>query len=254
MRNDRKTRLKRLARDVYAIYEPRGGRYYLAVPGMLSLLVLAMMRGFRQCSKHWYTNPVTKSCSFQQPEVEQYDIDTRIDKPIEEAKELIEIKRSDDKNYKKIDPIYATIHHTAGVQKNTDEAISNMLNRHTEMIKKWRQQYSKLTWSPVAYHFIVWVEWDIVQIRNIDERGSHQANYNSKAIGIAMIGTFRGYEPTDAQYESVSTILRTLESELWRPFVDIRGHHEHTHHNHTDGTLDGCPWEMVDMERIKNAI
>lgn len=164
----------------------------------------------------------------------------------------ITIERSTGSSYKKIEHKYLTIHHTAWVQKDIVSAMKDMVVRHQEMVNKGWQKKSVLSGSPIAYHFIVWVDGDIVQNRNIDERSSHHAGANSTSLGIAMIWTFRGYPPTQEQYLAVRDIIEAVEWHYWEHFDEIRGHHERTIQNKAKGTIDGCPGHLVDLDLIRS--
>lgn len=84
-------------------------------------------------------------------------------------------------------------------------------------------------WNDIGYNVVITLD-AVVQIgRPIDARGAHVAGYNSRSVGVCLIGGLdsRGkpaatYSPQ--QYDALETTLRFLR--LYAPDAKIRGHRD----------------------------
>lgn len=104
-----------------------------------------------------------------------------------------------------------------------------------EDIDSWHKQRG---WKKIGYHFVIELDGSIRIGRPVEEIGAHVQGYNSKTIGICMIGTDKF---TQAQWQS----LATLHDDLGSRFPDAQwfGHRDFSPDQDGDGYIE--PWEWV---------
>jgi len=129
------------------------------------------------------------------------------------------------------------VHHSAVDQPDMDKLLQSIQRTHKEKLK----QPADKNWSHIAYHYIIWVDWDIRRTRDLDSVWRHASNLavNKESIGICLSWNFDKHKPTREQYESLFILLSKLE----RKFnFTIHGHNEYA-----DKT---CPGNLFDMDKI----
>ncbi|XP_065341196.1 peptidoglycan-recognition protein LE-like isoform X1 [Cloeon dipterum] len=62
-------------------------------------------------------------------------------------------------------------------------------------------------WADIAYNFLVGGEGGIYEGRGWDKIGAHAKGYNTKSIGVNVIGTFVNVLPTSRQMKSVKILM-----------------------------------------------
>jgi len=117
------------------------------------------------------------------------------------------------------------------------------LEKTVESISKWhkRRFWENLSckWVNVAYHYLVWKDWTIVQTRCLDELGWHNSKNNANSIGISLIWNFNENKPTQEQYEALGLLLDVLK-ELFTGAV-VKPHR---------AWGSNCPWKYFDQTQI----
>ncbi|MBS9780951.1 MAG: N-acetylmuramoyl-L-alanine amidase [Gammaproteobacteria bacterium] len=93
-------------------------------------------------------------------------------------------------------------------------------------IRRWHKQRG---WSDIGYHFVIRLNGDVETGRPIERAGAHVKGYNSKSIGICLIGGLdKDKQPkatfTDNQLIALKGLLAGL-SALY-PNADILGHRD----------------------------
>lgn len=82
----------------------------------------------------------------------------------------------------------------------------------------------------IGYHFVIYTNGGIAAGRHVDEVGSHAQGYNSRSLGICLIGTDKF---TINQWESLRGNINSLQK-LW-PEVRMTGHRD------LPGVHKACP-------------
>jgi len=90
--------------------------------------------------------------------------------------------------------------------------------------------------ADVAYHFLVDVEGNIYEGREINIRGAHVQGFNTGSIGIVLLGNFNDQQPGEAQLSSLHHLVDYL-----RYTYDIQ--YLVGHRDYPDQSPDGteCP-------------
>lgn len=103
-------------------------------------------------------------------------------------------------------------------------------------IRKWHVE--ERGWSDIGYHKVILRDGTVEQGRPDADSGAHARNYNSKSIGICLVGG-RGDDDqaadnfTDAQFDSLRDLLSELKDK--HPNAEILGHRD------LDGVSKECP-------------
>ena len=103
-------------------------------------------------------------------------------------------------------------------------------------IRKWHVE--ERGWADIGYHKVITRDGTVQQGRDDDQSGAHARGYNSKSIGICMVGG-RGQDDeaednfTDSQWQSLQEVLIELHAKY--PNVAVVGHRD------LDGVKKQCP-------------
>ena len=102
------------------------------------------------------------------------------------------------------------IHHTASASDITVEDI--------------HQMHLGNGWAGAGYHVIIYPDGSAHEGRPIDCTGAHCYEYNSRSIGVNLVGNFEQYPPTPEQVATLKEVLRWL-LDKYGP-IEIGGHGE----------------------------
>lgn len=96
-------------------------------------------------------------------------------------------------------------------------------------VREISQWHKELGWLAVGYHFIIRRDGTIEEGRPVDVVGSHVKDWNSKSVGVCLVGGIddKGrYEAnfTPAQMQSLKEKLADLK-DLY-PDAEIKAHHD----------------------------
>lgn len=96
---------------------------------------------------------------------------------------------------------YAVIHHTAGDNCFTKATcileIQGIQNYHQNI----------LGWDDIGYNFLIGGDGNIYEGRGWNVLGAHALNWNSKSIGICLMGNYNNDQPTEDQIKAAKEIL-----------------------------------------------
>lgn len=62
-------------------------------------------------------------------------------------------------------------------------------------------------WNDIAYNFLVGGDGNVYEGRGYDIEGAHTLNYNSKSLGVALVGDFSHKSPTQGQIDATLKFL-----------------------------------------------
>ncbi len=132
------------------------------------------------------------------------------------------------------------IHHAAVEQPDINKLLSSIQRTHKERIG----QPADKNWSTIAYHFLIGVDWEIRQTRDLDSIGWHTASWvNSRSIGICLSGNFDARQPYPKQYIALNDLLSSLQFQF--PGIKISYHNDYT-------KTKTCPGRMFDKSKVLN--
>jgi len=129
------------------------------------------------------------------------------------------------------------IHHSAVEQPSLDKLCASMQRTHKARLK----QPADKNGSCVAYHYIIWVDWDIRQTRDINSVWRHASNLkvNNESIWIMLSGNLDKRSPYRIQLKALYSLLRKLDREY--NFII------HLHREYANKT---CPWSQFMLEML----
>ncbi|XP_053552390.1 peptidoglycan recognition protein 1-like [Bombina bombina] len=116
---------------------------------------------------------------------------------------------------------YVVIHHTTGAgctnQASCSEKVRNIQNYHINSQK----------WCDVGYSFLVGEDGNVYEGRGWNRVGVHAPNYNSRSIGISVIGDFTNRNPNSAAQNAVRSLIACgLSKGFIQKNYSLRGHRD----------------------------
>lgn len=85
--------------------------------------------------------------------------------------------------------------------------------------------YSFLGWADIGYNFLVGEDGNVYEGRGWSLVGAHCVGYNSKSIGISVIGDYTSRKPTAAALNTVKALIQCgISKGLIRSNYVLRGH------------------------------
>lgn len=115
---------------------------------------------------------------------------------------------------------YLIVHHTGGSDANP---LSDSSNQTFEVVNAYHRDTrdkngdylyhygrpSSLGYY-LAYHYYIDKQGKVTTARIDSEKGYHTIGYNDVSLGICLAGNFDATFPTEAQIDSLKTLLKTL--------------------------------------------
>ncbi|XP_017752210.1 PREDICTED: peptidoglycan recognition protein 3-like [Eufriesea mexicana] len=98
-------------------------------------------------------------------------------------------------------PPFIIIHHSA-TDGCTTQAICQARIRSFQ-----NHHMNENNWADIGYQFLVGEDGNIYEGRGWGKHGAHSTPYNSKSIGICMIGNFVGHNPNEAAIKAVKDLI-----------------------------------------------
>jgi len=77
-------------------------------------------------------------------------------------------------------------------------------------LEKVRLSHRRRGWADIGYHYIIDRAGRIWEARPARYQGAHVKNNNEHNVAVMVLGNFDIQQPTDAQLESVSRMVRHL--------------------------------------------
>lgn len=102
-------------------------------------------------------------------------------------------------------PEYIIVHHSGGTDANP---LADTSNQTFEIIKAW---HVSLGWGDIGYNWLIEKSGKICKGRPEDQTGAHTIGYNSRSIGICVVGNFDATLPTKEQENSLADLLKDIQ-------------------------------------------
>lgn len=122
---------------------------------------------------------------------------------------------------RKIDTI--VIHHSTNPDYKGEHNPINVINRDHKRL----HEEENLWGYHIAYHHVITRDGELHNTRPYKEVGYHAGNYpmNLHSIGICLDGNFMKEEPTQAQLETLKTLIIEIHKKVF-PIKEIIGHRD----------------------------
>ncbi|CAI9741612.1 peptidoglycan-recognition protein SC2-like [Octopus vulgaris] len=116
---------------------------------------------------------------------------------------------------------YFVVHHSATRSCSTtvgcDKLVKGIQNYHMD----------NKGWEDIAYNFLIGGNGEVYEGRGWTVQGAHTIGYNSKSIGICMLGSFQKYVPTPLAMESLKKMINcSLYKGQIIPNYTLAGHRD----------------------------
>lgn len=98
-----------------------------------------------------------------------------------------------------------------------------------ETVDSIRRMHKEKGWADIGYHYLIGLNGERWNGRNVDLIGAHCKNHNSYSIGVCYVGGVdKKQQPKDTRTEKQKAALLTLLKELRRmyPTAKIYGHRD----------------------------
>lgn len=140
---------------------------------------------------------------------------------------------------------YLVIHHTTfnGDNKIGEYAKETVLDiQQYHMSKKCDDNGNliKEKWADIGYHYLISMDGQIFQGRDVKFQGSHAYGLNDISLGVALLGNYSHKEITPSQMKSLVYLLSWLSQKNSIKTTNIIGHRDVIKLN-PNGTLTECP-------------
>lgn len=110
-------------------------------------------------------------------------------------------------------------------------------------------QAARIVGYRMPYHFVVDASGEVTQCVTVGRQAPHAASWNSRSIGVAVLGDFRRNAPTGSQWNAAATLVGLLASpERW----DVLGHDEAP--GGSNDPRKQCPGRRWPMEQFRSAV
>lgn len=112
-------------------------------------------------------------------------------------------------------------------------------------VKEIREWHKEKGWRDVGYHYVIKRDGTIEAGRPLDQIGAHVRGYNSRSIGICIVGgkkTIHGWVPnaTPAQWVAAGHLASKLKDKY--PDAQFKGHRDFSPDLNRDGRITQNEW------------
>ncbi|CAH1101152.1 unnamed protein product [Psylliodes chrysocephalus] len=104
-------------------------------------------------------------------------------------------------NFAQNPPPYVVIHHSETPSCTTSDSCT----RRVKNIQDFH--INSRGWSDIGYNFLIGGDGNVYEGRGWGIRGAHVPKYNSRSIGICMIGNFQSSTPPSNQMEALKNLI-----------------------------------------------
>ena len=111
-----------------------------------------------------------------------------------------------------------------------------------------RYHVESLGWPGIGYHFAVAKDGTIYRTQPLDVVSYHVGGYNSKSVGVVLVGHYDIEDPPPEQMASARHLCAWLCEELGLPPENVRGHREFP------GVHKTCPGLKVEMASFREGV
>lgn len=120
--------------------------------------------------------------------------------------------------------------------------ISSINNNHKERLHPTANWFG----NHIAYHYIIWIDWETRHTRPLDEIGYHASNrpVNQSSIWICMSWNFDNDSPTSSQYKACFNLITDLKKQFWNLTISW----------HNEFSTKTCPWLNFSFYELYNAL
>jgi N-acetylmuramoyl-L-alanine amidase len=101
-------------------------------------------------------------------------------------------------------------------------------------------------WPGVGYHYVIGQDGYIKKCHPAEIISYHASGYNSRSLGVCLVGNFDEQKPTRVQLDALIELLKQLMKAYG--IRNVIGHREVPHTNKS------CPGKNVNMDEIRKKL
>ncbi len=147
---------------------------------------------------------------------------------------------------------------TVGLKKSkrviTDIVVHCTATREGQKVtvEQIRAEHLRNGWSDIGYHYVIGLDGEIWNGRDVDKIGAHVNGHNAHSIGIAYVGgvenipniPYKNLRPKDTRTREQKNSLLALLSQLRSlyPNARISGHRDFSPDKNNNGTIEQWEW------------
>ena len=120
-------------------------------------------------------------------------------------------------------PQYLFIHHSGDANDNLSKVFGN---DEKGFMKRIQEIHMNSSWDDIGYNFAVGVKGLLMEGRDPSKQGGHTSGYNTKAIGVCVLGNYDIRKFTSAQEEALVDLLSWLCYKYDIDPSNIKGHRD----------------------------
>uniref|UniRef100_A0A1V1FYX0 Peptidoglycan-recognition protein n=1 Tax=Reticulitermes speratus TaxID=60591 RepID=A0A1V1FYX0_9NEOP len=131
---------------------------------------------------------------------------------------------------------YAVIHHGGS------NAYCSTQTSCAAIVRSYQNHHIDTNgWNDIGYNFVVGEDGNVYEGRGWDNFGAHEPAYNSRSIGICIIGDFTARLPNQAALNAVRQLIQCgVEKNKIRSNYSLKGHRQ--------GGSTSCPGNRLYQE------
>lgn len=137
-------------------------------------------------------------------------------------------------NYKPITRVDYLVVHCSATRAGQPKTAADIRRMHLER-----------GWKDIGYHYVIRLDGVVEKGRKDDRPGAHVEGFNSRSLGICLIGGLDAAGKaantyTPAQLSALADLLRTLRARY--PVAEILGHRDLSPDRNKDGKITRNEW------------
>ena len=114
-----------------------------------------------------------------------------------------------------------TVHHS-GALVLRDTARQSVIDDLNSVL----EAHMRLRYGDIGYHFVVDYAGRVWEGRSLSYEGAHVSGENEANLGVMLLGNFEKQKPSDAQLETLNTLVGLLRAHFDIPARRVYGHRD----------------------------
>ena len=114
-------------------------------------------------------------------------------------------------------------------------------------IRKWHVEGRG--WKDIGYHYIVYIDGQVVVGRPVETPGAHTQGHNKNSIGVCYVGGVSNIKDKKGKFPAEDTRTPEQKEALWKLLMELMACYDGaTLHGHNEFAAKACPSFDVQKE------
>lgn len=112
-------------------------------------------------------------------------------------------------------------------------------------VERIREMHKANGWSDIGYHYVVDLQGDVHNGRDVDISGAHVSGHNAHSIGVVYVGGLDGGgkpKDTRTQEQKASLLSLLIDLKMMYPDAKISGHRDFSPDLNHNGIIEPKEW------------